>query len=274
MLIHEIFAHVLGDIVFFVFLFILAFAWFQRKRRNLVRFFGLKRQERLVVYLSSLNVRHGSIEDRLGDPSDDYTISVPSREFQVIPELTRLFATSWQDLAPAILGGGDWHTKSVSLDFRPSPHKGKVRGPMLIVGGPRYNAVSDYYFEHHQPSFVLKKCDDGRWVVRKVRGALGTVEPTNDDSELGILVRTFDEHHTSVIIAAGITEIGTIAAVRFLVTRWHELQNRFGDKEFGICVRCASADVDPAGYLSPNEFDSYGLPRDERTFTRQADSSS
>jgi hypothetical protein len=203
------------------------------KRRKLVDFFGLGKQNRLLVYMTSRPVY---------EPFDER--GIPSEEFQLVPTISSLFLSSQLGPIPEAFSGlidSFWLIKRPSIEFLASPQDAEdIRfANTICVGGPAYNTATAYYSKACSPYFALSHAGDG-WRAHILRGTRAGESVTADEGwDLGILNKCYDvEHGTTIFIVAGIGINGTIAAAEHLVSNWQTLQTAYKAEEFGLYLRC------------------------------------
>jgi hypothetical protein len=204
-----------------------------RKRRKLLDFFGLGKDNRLVVYMTSRPVY---------EPFNER--GVPSEELQLVSTISSLFSSSRLGPIPEAFSGlidSFWLIKRPSIEFLASPQHAEDVRPVsaICVGGPAYNVATAYYSKTCTPYFVLSY-ENEEWSVRILRGSkAGKTIIADEGWDLGILNKCYDvKNATTVFIAAGMGINGTIAAAYHLVANWKALQAMYKDQEFGLCLKC------------------------------------
>ena len=215
-----------------------------RKRRKLVAFFGLGKQNRLLVYMTSRPV-YQPFNER----------GVPSEEFQLVPTISSLFLSGQLGPVPEAFSGlidSFWLIKRPSIEFLASPQDAEeIRfANTICVGGPAYNAATAYYSKACSPYFALSY-ERKEWRVRILRGSKAGESIIADEGwDLGILNKCYDvEHGSTIFIVAGMGINGTIAAAEHLVANWQTLQAAYKAQEFGLYLRCPyRTSADSTGY--------------------------
>jgi hypothetical protein len=237
-----------------------------KRRRHIHRFFGIRKGEPLVVYLSTIFVEPSvAITDRFNASGNrtglgDRGFLLAGYESQVIPMVARAFSPTRLDLLTTFVETR-WVPKQPNLEFLPSPQDSDEEqdimfAPTISVGGPRFNSITHYYLRTSNPYYRFT-CRADQWHVEIARGREeGTIlteslDPTECD--YGLILRLSDTEHNdnTVFIVAGIEVNGTRAAAEFLFHNWARLLEVHGTREFGICIKCPSFDADRAGYLRP-----------------------
>ncbi len=262
---HDVLANLVSSIALLVPSAVLVAGLLRNRRRRLHRFFGVGKSERLFVYLSALEVPVGGVKDRFGN-TRPYTRGLPESEFKLVPLLSSLFSTTMLESLPELLSvSSSWLARPPVLDFRCSPKTENElsSGPTVCIGGPRHNTAAAHYFHTCKPSFLLEVRNE-RWSVVRNRGqdtGKAVIEP--DGWETAILLKVFDksidtDSDVPVFVAAGIEGAGTRAAIYYLITHWRQLQNRYRDSEFGLCLKYPSHIESPDGYRRADVLEAWG----------------
>ena len=223
-----------------LFLFVLlALGWLLYRvthRRSLLSFFDIRRGKRLVVYLSNLSIQPGGAigVDKLQRSFSESAL--PAYEVDLILWLQRLFnyvvpGTTEQ---PGLL---KWlQLSDVAVEFVPSPFDEAAlesESTFIAVGSPGYNRASSYVEAslHSIGRFI----NDNRAIT------LPGASPLHSDHYA--FVQRAGTARQRAFYAAGISSRATTGAVRYLVTHWRDLNQKYpGGKPFCIMLRITSED--------------------------------
>lgn len=247
--------NILANVVFWTIGGAIVWIVLSRQRRRLHRFFGIRKNSPIIVYLSSLIIEPNTLKNRAGIASDYHGLAIVDYEFQVIPALTSLFTSTRLNIPDLFSGLIDslWLVKRPIVSFRPSPvTMDELQfADLVCVGSPKFNIATDYYLRTGKPYFILKEVD-GVWMVEVSRGKrTGEIATATSEWDVGILLKLRDsERGTTIFVAAGGDVNATRAAVEYLARDWSRLLQRYGDEEFGVRLRCPAFDRDPQGYKS------------------------
>lgn len=229
------------------------------RRRAMFRFFGMKNLGEYVIYLSSYYIEKGTIKDRNGVPRGHEGRAIPEYEFQSIPTLNSILSPASIRNVPDILRGlidSVWTRSLPTIRFELSPNK--IQNPpsssALCVGGPKFNAVTQYYLDTNRGFFRHYKDDKiGRWRIEinqgiNVHKIIGG-DFAKDEVDVGYIQRFTDiETGATIILLAGLGVNGTRAAACYLAKNWRYLDKKFAKKDFAIAFRCPDIKRDPMGY--------------------------
>jgi hypothetical protein len=224
----------------FLFLSILlALGWLLYRvahRRPLLSFFDITRRKRLIVYLSNLSIQEGGAVGVDQRPRRFAESALPAYETDLIPWLQRLFnyvvpGTSEQ---PGFL---KWlQLSDVAVEFAPSPFDESAiesESTFIAVGSPGYNRASSYV-EHSLHSI-------GRFINDNRAITLPGASPLHSDHYA--FVQRAGTARQRAFYAAGISSRATTGAVRYLVTHWRDLNQKYpGGKPFCVMLRITSED--------------------------------
>lgn len=229
--------------------------------RRLRQFFGLVgNSDLLLVYLSSLPVAKDGLVNRYGKKHSFDQLTLTAVEVETISWLSVVFASDPLQRLPRIVRdffARHWAFRLVQVDQRPSPllEEQLEHAPMLIIGGPYFNSAAKYYQEKGLSFLKFNPIDDyedkTQWItVEATRGERkGFTIPTSEKDDLGVLERfTDDKTGATVIWAAGARTNGMRASVYYLVHHWNDLKDKYGNKEFAVCLKCHGRNIDPEAY--------------------------
>lgn len=230
-----------------------------RRRRKLRGFFGLSDRQRIVAYLSSMPIDPANIEDRQGIRGSHRGIVLPNVEFQCVAPLMAVFSSRWSDSIADFLVtmAGIYNLRKPQIDFLASPLiEAEIRPATTIaVGSIKFNTVTRYYLRTLAPFFDFHYDHGDDLCVRVSRGArVADAVHRDREYDIAVLQRLWDaEHRMFVFLAGGLGANGSRAAIEFLVNNWSALADRYGQDEFGICLRCPWYDQDSTGYERSQE---------------------
>lgn len=206
-------------------------------RRRLLRFFAIKSDRRLVIYLSNLNIRAGGATGVDGAPRSFAEAAVPAYEVELIRPFQRLFNFVVPGVE-SLPGPLKWLLMSdVSVEVVPSPAQtDEVErvSTLIAIGSPGYNAASS-------------RIEDGLHSLGRFTADNAAVEvdgaPPLVDHTYAFVQRVVDPATgQTVFYVAGPASVGTAGAAHFLVTRWSELGKKYpGTTRFCIMLRVSAA---------------------------------
>jgi len=229
----DILSNVIANLIFWLSGGLLVASLVGRKRRRLREFFGLVKNNRLFVYMSSRPV-YKPFEER----------GVQIEEFQLIPLISSLFLLNKNRLIPEAFSGlvdTFWLIQNPKVEFLPSPRDSdEIQfANTICVGGPAYNVATLYYSKTNSPYSVLLYEND-KWRIEIQKGTkAGKTIFADEGQDIAILNKCFDvENETTIFIVGGAGINGTRAAAEYLIKNWQSLQKIYGEKEFCICLKC------------------------------------
>lgn len=259
----NVIANLISDLVLWLIILFIGFSLIKEiiHYGHLRRFFGLTgKQDDLLIYLSSLPVAKDGLINRYGYKHSFDQLTLAAVEVAIIPWLSILFASDPLQKLPRKIQSffsRYWAFRLVQLEHRPSPllEEQIEHVPMLIIGGPYFNSAAKYYQEngtsHLRFNPIIDYEDKSEWIsVEVTKGeSKGTVFTTSETYDLGLLERfTDDRTGATIVLVAGARTNGTKAAVHYLVHHWKDLRDKFGVKDFAICLRCYGRSIDPNAY--------------------------
>jgi hypothetical protein len=229
--------------------------------RRLRQFFGLAgKTDQLLVYLSSFPIADKGLVDRFGRKRSFGQLTLSAAEVAITSWLTTLFAADPLSKLPSNvqrLLGKHWAFRAVRVSLRPSPLTDIELEfiPMLIIGGPMFNSAAKYYQRTGLSVLRFNTVDDyadrTEWTsVEVTRGRdKGLLLKTSEELDLGAVEKIVDDEHSiNVLWVGGARTNGTKAALYYLIQHWDDLLDKYGDREFAICLQCAGRQFDPEGY--------------------------
>jgi hypothetical protein len=198
-------------------------------RKRAKAFFGIDRE--LVVYCSNLAVR-GALDHR-GTVRSYQGGALAENEMECVLALQRfvgrLRTNWWAVTGPLSRIGLSWNDASVT--FHPCPADWRTvrrSGALVTMGSPGYNSLSGQ-IEREQPNLAVFVNDNTGIAIED--GSASSSEPGTF-----LLERCVDRARGSrVFYAAGVHQVGTSAAVTYLLNHWQELDGLFGrDETFAL----------------------------------------
>ena len=226
-----------AEFLFLLILLGLGWVLYRLTRRGpLLSFFGIKRPRRLFVYLSNLSIQRGGALGVDGLPRSFGESALPAYEAALIPWLQRLFnyVVPGTNEQPGFL---KWlQLSDVAVEFVPSPfNEAEIErdSTFIAVGSPGYNRASSYV----EDSFH----SIGRFTNDNNAITLAGASPLHGDHYA--FVQRAGNAGQRAFYAAGISSQATTGAVRFLVTHWRDLNEKYpGGKPFCVMLRITSED--------------------------------
>jgi len=223
------------------------------KRRKLLQFFGLDKQNKLSILLSTLYIPSNTAITHSGSIISYQGPVIPEYEHQVIPIFSELFSliTTGDSLIKTIIGKillGD-----VDIDYlnTPKSHTNISFHNFICVGGPSANSVTYYYMNQNQTWLGFNNTN-AAIEIRRGRFKGKTLATPNLQDDYGILEKIIDKKNNScVFIAAGCNYGATKASAYYLAHNWKNLQKEFDNNEFTLCLKVPQYFIDPNGYLHP-----------------------
>lgn len=265
-------ANLIGWIAVFLIVGVLYVSRHARQRRSLLEFLGITPKTRqLRVYLSSFELTSGSVISLEGKPTLwSGIVGVSAEEFRIIPSIEKwvlpltsqstLFEYLRQKLSPSRI-----RPITIQVEYLASPRAVEdldlSNCTALFIGGPLHNLGTKLYSSENR---TVMQTDDERICVHVLKGRLAghTLGPNIEAGsghrpgfkhpgiDMAILEKVWDEERKcTVFIAAGTGTNGTLTAVHYFITQWEELERRYGNTPFSICLECPRRAEKPMGYL-------------------------
>jgi len=230
----NVFAGVIANTTFAIILIFLGWIIFVfTKRKRLVNFYNIKNSKRIVIYLSTLFVQRGGSLGYDKKPRGYQGVAVVLNE--------QLVANKFRDIMNYIMPSLSDHSSILSkilfsdikVSILPSPtsiQEIDSSTTIISIGSPGYNIVSKF-IEDHKKAICKFENDNTSFSVTNM--------PLIEDGLNGFVQKIYDEKSDrSFFYTAGISEIGTIGAAKFLANEWPRLYEKFGSKKsFLIMLR-------------------------------------
>lgn len=230
-----------------------AFIFIVFKRRKLLQFFGLDKQNKLSILLSTLYIPLNTAVTHSGSIISYQGPVIPEYEHQVIPIFSDLFSliTTGDNLIKTIISKlllGD-----VLIEYLNTPRNYSSISfhNFICVGGPAANSVTYYYMTQNHTLLGFNNIN-AAIEIKKGRSKGRVLATPSLQDDYGILEKIVDKKNNSfVFIAAGCNYGATKAAAYYLAHNWSNLQKEFGNDGFTLCIKVPQYFVDPNGYLHP-----------------------
>lgn len=209
-------------------------------RSKLLSFFNLKKNKRIILYLSNLRVPSGGSFGIDGVPRSYGGCAIPLNEANLIPLYQRLFNLIVPVLKsqPGIL---QWLMFSdIQVEAHISPTKInqiEKNATFISMGSPGYNCASKYIENNLNP--LCKFTNDNTGF--QVQGMDNTIS----DTCCSFVQKSVNSQTGQVAYyVAGMSIIGTTGAAIFLTKQWKYLYKKYPkSKPFCIVLRIASDDA-------------------------------
>jgi len=236
----NIFAGIIANFIFFTLTFLIGWSAFLiARRQRLLKFFGIAKSKRMIVYLSNIQVLKGGSIGFDGKQRSFNGTTVAMGEAVQAGLFPNLFSYLIPGLRaqPGILKY--LLVSDVKVTISPSPLRAEDidrNSTIVTFGSPGYNVVSHWAEKKLVPKMSF---DIDNWVM-KVEGL-----PNITDGAQSFVQRLYDaENKRFVFYTAGLSELGTIGAAFFLATQWKMLYKKYGAEDtFSIMIA-----VNPQNY--------------------------
>lgn len=228
--------NIIADFLFILLVIVLGWILYSLTRRNqLLRFFGIDRSRRLVIYLSNLQVMSGGAIGIDGRPRSYQGEAAAFRELQVASRFRELFNYLVPSLAdrPGILSRLLVSDVQVEISLSPLDQGHLERSSSFIsLGSPGFNAASSFIEEEIHSQAHFQQVDNSHVMV------ITDVTPISDLTH-GFVERVVDhDARRNIFYAAGISQFATVGAAHFLLTEWQRLYTVYGnDHNFVVMLR-------------------------------------
>lgn len=219
-----------------------------RRRRALLRFWGIRTVKKIRIYIAHLQIRRGGAIDANGTPRSYEGSVVTQKESEMGGLLKSLFSATvpGRSLQP----GWIQTLLFVSADAKVQPaplqaHEIDPEGTVVSLGSPAYNVVS---------GAIETNCGSP---VKFVRDYLaiqlpGNLEITNLRQSIVVRVLAGDRYW---FYAAGFSENGTVAAAHYLAKSWRRLDRKFrGSPSFFVALEISGDDYRNTRVISEAAF--------------------
>lgn len=209
-------------------------------RAKLLAFFNLKKNKRIILYLSNLQVQPGGAVGTDGIPRSYGGEAIPLNEANLIQLFQRLFNFIVPSLKsqPGIL---QWLLISdVLVEAIISPrdeNQIEKTSTFISMGSPGYNSASKYIEDKFNP--LCKFANDN--AAFKVQG----IDIPINDLQCSFVQKSVNSQSGQVAYyVAGMSALGTTGAAQFLATNWNHLSRKYPkNKPFCIVLKITSTDT-------------------------------
>lgn len=266
---NNILANFIYSLVIFVFTFL---AYLLLNHRKLLKFFGIERTKRLVIFTSNLQIVRNGSKGKKGQTYSFQGTAIPNEESKAASRLQTLFNyfLPSQGEKPGLIS--KILISDVDVKIYPSPKEFEIfeqSASIISLGLPAYNSISQYIEENfelkakssYQQRSILNIDNDYLTTSTAYSYEVtspSTVHETENNDEclkipviktdknssftktsIGFIQKVVDdENQRSIFFIAGLSENSTAGCVFFLVSKWKELNKKYGCKQpFYIILR-------------------------------------
>jgi hypothetical protein len=230
---------------------LVGFLWALTSLAKRQRFFKVSAEQRLVVYLSSIQIGLLEIRDQDGKKQRASCTTGPDGQPRTYTgktvvfgelEMASIFRDIFSSPFPYVGERPSFLRKILMADMvvqiEPSPGKYDEidqSASIITLGSPGYNKVSEFVEQ--------KLSSEARFIEENSAIKIGNAQPENR-LNFSFIEKVVDtEYQRSVFYVAGMTETGTKGATYFLATRWSELRINGNERGFVVLL-----DVDETNY--------------------------
>lgn len=141
----------------------------------------------------------------------------------------------------------------IEMHFDTSPYKPEefAQGTIILIGGPRANFATHYFWYGKEACFVrlgrMNEDKNKAFFLDDSERPLGTY---TDGKNLGVIQRYTDGGRT-IFYLAGSGINGTAASVEYLMQNWRKIHAAQGNRDFAYVITCDARDgsENPSYYL-------------------------
>ncbi|MBP0015918.1 MAG: hypothetical protein J7540_07320 [Roseofilum sp. SID2] len=223
-----------------------------KNRKEVLNFFGVtSTNPRICIYVSNLNIKSGGTSGIELIEKGYSGSAITKLEYEGALLLQgELKAKPLVLLAKEIqnwLGSKILELRTIDAPIEVSPTKDPIfKQNLIILGTGIYNSLSHYYLRNYFPRhsndydfyFYHTKDNEGRRVIGiRQKGLKDTHidEGREINAEPGFIQRFRDiDRDINIFICAGLGSSATFGTARYLAENWRDLQQQFGDHDFGI----------------------------------------
>lgn len=203
------------------------------KRRKLLKFFGINKWKKLIIYVANLRVQPGGANDYHNIPRSYQGTAIPYGEMLASNHIKHGFSFLIPALSdsPGILS--KLGVSDIKIEITPSPVFGipiEHSCSVISLGSPAYNLVSSLIETNYNSR--LRFDPNGLFITVAGQSPI-TV------GDIGIIERVVDNpEKRNFFYVAGLSEFATSRAGFFLIDQWKRLFDLYGsDKSFIVVVR-------------------------------------
>jgi hypothetical protein len=222
----DVFASVIGDLLFACLLILVGRQWLSFKNRNIKRFFGIDKNK-ISIYLSNLFKASIAPHTKNGLPQDNTIIS--GKEFSLYENLGDFFhaqryrsKTVWHKLAETI---DIFEHTQCTIDPCPLAYTiSDIDTPVMLVGSSVGNSVRAsilknlimIFDKEQEQKPNEKKIIQNAVLIKQSESQKIRITPNKNTTSLAVIERV-EIHGKVVVTVAGWDGYGTAAAVRYLM---------------------------------------------------------
>lgn len=249
--------NIVSDLILWLGLGFAVFLWLRIRKSKFLGFFGIEKNQKLIVYLSNLwQQSDNNTEGRI----------IAGSEFGVAQTIQSLFGKTPFRVPELVRGLVDelWSGQELdhAIEVSPAENQSIVFTNMIVVGASPKNSVRRYYLKSDQVSFkiagekkvpiknVHDKVLSSKAIVLK-GGSKG--QEITGDYNIAILEKVIDkENGITVFMCVGSQGDSSWGAAEYLARNWKSLQKRFANNEFAICLGFPKLDDYMKRYYEPD----------------------
>lgn len=233
--------NVFSDLILWFGLGLVVFLWLKMRKYKFAGFFGIEKNQKLIVYLSNLwqfskNNSEGMI--------------IAGAEFRTAQTIQSLFGTTPFRVPQLVRGLVDelWAGQEFDIDIKVSPiDPDSIEfSNMIVVGASPKNSIRRYYLKtgHVSYKIVGEKNEPIKNIHEKVLSSKAKVLKGRSKGQeikgaynIAILEKIIDkENGITVFMCVGSRGDSSWGTTEYLVRNWKTLQKRFTNNEFAICL--------------------------------------
>ena len=248
----------LVSITLFAIFWAVVYLWFfWRRKKSCLHFFGVQNEPpNICIYLSRLAVKPGGTTSLESTKSGYSGLAIVKPEYDgallIQEQLQSKILAFLPKTLQEWLGQSSAILKILNVSIKISPslplQNGIFSNNLLILGTGVYNSLAQYYLKdflphHRNRYFFYEKNSEGERVIGiRQKGLEDTlIKGRSYGNEIAFIQRINDDFtqkdfEITVFICAGLGSSATYGSVRYLAENWRDLQRKFKDKEFGICL--------------------------------------
>lgn len=248
--------NIISDLILWLGLGLIVFLWLRIRKSKFLSFFGIEKNQKLIVYLSNLWQQSDN------NPAGEI---IAGSEFPVGQSIQSLFGETPFRVPELVRGLVDelWSGQVLDYTIRVSPLdiESIEFTNMIIVGATPKNSVRRYYLQDGCVSFKIAGESEepvGDVHERVLRSeAIYLKGPRKDqeitgDCNIAILEKVIDKDYgVTVFMCVGSRGDSSWGATEYLVRNWKSLQKRFSNNEFAVCLGFPNFDDYMKRYSEP-----------------------
>jgi hypothetical protein len=233
--------NIFSDLVLWLGLGLLVYLWLKIRKHKFLRFFGVEKNHKLVVYLSNLWQQ---------SKNNSEGIVIAGSEFRVAISIQSLFGKTPFRVPELVRGLVDelWAGQELDYAIKVSPLELNLIEfkNMIVVGASPKNSVRRYYLKSGLVSFKIvgeKKEPVGNVHDKVLSSKAKVLKGRSEGQEItgnyniAILEKVIDKENGNIVfMCVGCQGDSSWGATEYLVRNWKNLQKRFENNEFAICL--------------------------------------